>query len=199
MLLSLAIFRQIDFSSNSQAGRLSISSLISRAFPNVPWIFLYRDPIEVMSSLLRGGRGKLPPGLLEGGLLNIDAANEDISDLEFRPEEFWARVLARSCSAAIDYHKHCPGLIINYRELPAAIWESVLEHFGVYVSNKQIDIMRSVAGFNAKLPNIPFTTDAQTKRESASDATIDAASRWVMPMYDQLELSGKRRTVADID
>ncbi len=39
--------------------------LIRRAFPDVPWIFLYRDPLEVMVSQLRQGALNTVPGFID--------------------------------------------------------------------------------------------------------------------------------------
>src|SRR5439155_24789392 len=38
--------------------------LIQRAFPDVPWLFLYRNPVEVMVSHARQPGSQLVPGML---------------------------------------------------------------------------------------------------------------------------------------
>jgi hypothetical protein len=47
--------------------------LIRRAFPDVPWIFVYREPVEVLLSHGRRRGGQMIPGVLEPGLFGWDA------------------------------------------------------------------------------------------------------------------------------
>ena len=66
--------------------------LVRRAFPDVPWIFLYRDPLEVMASIDLERPRQMLPGGLDPGLLGLDAA----SALRCR-RRLRARVLERIC------------------------------------------------------------------------------------------------------
>src|SRR6185369_5327085 len=46
--------------------------LIERAFPEVPWLFVYRDPVEVMvSQMLRRG-AHFVPGVIEPEIFGLD-------------------------------------------------------------------------------------------------------------------------------
>jgi hypothetical protein len=56
------------------AGSVRDLDLIRCAFPDVPWIYLYRHPLEVMSALLRTRGDSLPPGLIESRLLEPSTA-----------------------------------------------------------------------------------------------------------------------------
>ena len=47
--------------------------LFRRAFPDVPWIFLYRDPVEVIVSQTDHARPANDPGTLDIGLLGLNA------------------------------------------------------------------------------------------------------------------------------
>src|SRR5258708_18177537 len=71
------------------AGSVLDLDLIQCAFPDVPWIFLYRDPLEVMSALLCIRSDSLPPGLIESRLFDADIE----SVRAMRPAEVWASVL----------------------------------------------------------------------------------------------------------
>ena len=43
--------------------------LVARAFPDVPWVFVYREPVEVLASHARERGSQMVPGMLEPGLL----------------------------------------------------------------------------------------------------------------------------------
>ena len=64
--------------------------LITQVFPSVRCIFVYREPVEILVSLIGNQTDRLPPGLAKAGLLNDDF--QTISRM--RPAEFWARVVA---------------------------------------------------------------------------------------------------------
>ncbi len=48
--------------------------LIRQAFPEVPWIFLYRDPVEVLVSQVRERGSQTVPGMIDPAALGIDLA-----------------------------------------------------------------------------------------------------------------------------
>src|ERR1700692_3108813 len=79
-----------------------------RAFPNVTWLFLYRDPVEVMVSQIRQRGAQMVPEIVPPGLYGIDAF--DFADLE----AYSARVLAKICQAAADHAGAGGGLLVNY-------------------------------------------------------------------------------------
>jgi hypothetical protein len=71
--------------------------LIRRAFPGVPWLFVYRDPLEVMASHRQRPGVHLVPGLLPPQVFGLDRE----SVLAMPADEYGARVLAAICGAAL--------------------------------------------------------------------------------------------------
>jgi hypothetical protein len=72
--------------------------MILNAFPATPWIFVYRDPIEVMVSHL-GHRGyHMIPGTLAPELFGLDAEEA----VRLAPEQYLARVLAALLQACAE-------------------------------------------------------------------------------------------------
>src|SRR4029077_6493953 len=66
--------------------------LFRRAFPAVPWVFLYRDPVEVLASQVsQPGTQMLPRGI-GPNLYGIERAYGPGS-----AEDYYARVLAKVC------------------------------------------------------------------------------------------------------
>jgi hypothetical protein len=78
-------------------------------------------------------------------------------------------------------------MLINYKQLPQAIWEKFLGRFGVYCTEAELEKMRGTARLDAKNPAIVFSHDTAKKRQKATDAVRAAAERWLYPVYEQLE------------
>jgi gluconate kinase len=157
--------------------------LIRRAFPEVPWIFLYRNPIEVLVSQMRERGSQMIPGAIGQILPGLDF----METLQMPPEEYCARVLARFCENAIGGAKSGNALMINYNQLPEVVTSAMIEHFQINYSPEDIENMKNAARFNAKTPGIPFASDSAAKRNQASDAARQAAEKWINPLYEQLE------------
>ena len=157
--------------------------LIHSAFPDVPWIFLYREPVEVIVSQMQKRGSQMIPGSVERIIPGVGLPEA----LTMSAEEYCARTLASFCEAAIKHADNANGMLVNYNELPEAALTRVLEHFRVSFDDDELQRMRSVAQFNAKTPQLVFEPDIESKRASATDAIREAAARWVDPLYKQLE------------
>ena len=156
--------------------------LIRRTFPGVPWVFIYRDPVEVLVSHLRMPSGQLlpfgtvPPG--DGGKQSYGAGGE---------EDFCARGLAAICQPVARYYREGGGLLVNYSELPDAFFTAILPHFGMACSAADRAAMADVARYDAKGPWVEFTPDRAAKQQEATAAVRAAAERSVAPLYRELE------------
>lgn len=157
--------------------------LIRRAFPDVPWIFVYRDPVEVLVSHMRQRGPQVLPGVIEPELLGLDLAT--ISGLSL--DEYCAIALAHICQAAVDHHLHDPGLLLHYRQLPSAVWSILPRHWGVSYSAADRERMQNVAQLNAKNPVLPFDDDTALKQQAATETIRQLAERQLDPVYQQLE------------
>lgn len=145
--------------------------LFRAAFPDTPWIFLFRDPIEVMVSQL-GLRGlQTIPGGLPEHVLRIENG-ENMS-----AEDHCALVLNRLCSAAVDHWHLGGGLAIDYADLGAAMLERIPRHFGFDPTPDERALMLAAASRDAKAPNHEFVPDGDRKRSAASAAAIAAVER----------------------
>jgi Sulfotransferase family len=134
--------------------------LLRAAFPETPWIFLYRDPAEVLASQVRSP-GKLAlPGLLDPRVVGM--RGEDITAL--RREQWAARVLSGFLNAASTAARDPRALFVDYRSLPAAIPDAVAPHFGIELTLGDRETMLRAAQFDAKNPDAPFQPDSEQKR-----------------------------------
>jgi hypothetical protein len=161
--------------------------LFARAFPDVPWIFLYRDPLEVLVSHARQMSWMMAaanaPDLL--GVSVPDA-------MRIPRAEYHARVLARICEHAV---RHAGGeRFVSYAQLPDAALTRIPALFGLAPSDAERAAMRAVATYHAKLPQARFVPDAAEKQDAADPEVRAAAERWLMPLYARLEAA--RRSAA---
>ena len=157
--------------------------LLQRAFPGVPWIFLYREPIEVMASAKKQLGGQMIPGVLQPALFGWDAATVAGMSLY----EYTARVLAKLCEAALAQARNGNGKLVNYRQLPDAIWPALMRYWNVDFASDETARMLEAAQLDAKNPVLPFAADSQAKRDSASPEFRALTGQWLDEVYRQLE------------
>jgi hypothetical protein len=169
----------IKFSS----GAISKMPLIRRVFPDVAWIFLYREPLEILGSYLRFPADRLPPGVADAGLVEGDPAEL----AEMRPEEFWVRMLAARFSDALKFYQPGKSMLINYAQLPEAALEPMLQFLATTYSRDDIERMRWAAMWNAKDPSREFHNDSHQKRHAVPVRVQALVERLVMPLYRSLE------------
>jgi hypothetical protein len=156
------------------------------AFPDTPWTFLFRDPVEILVSQIRVRGAVTLPVAVDGRLFGIDAAAQG-SD-----EEYCARVLARVGEAALDHRGLGGGLFVDYAGFPEAVAETVLPHFGLRPNAAGLAAMAQAALADAKSPLRSFAPDASEKRRGAGEAVRRAAETWMRPVYARLTEAAAR-------
>lgn len=155
---------------------------ILAAFPAVPWVFLYRDPLEVLVSQQRMPAWYTVPGAMAGhGLQPPD-------DLCHKPLECGAWVLAHILQGALRAVRQYPnGMLLNYRELPTALETRLARHFSLDLSEADKPALEGVCRHSSKQPGQPFQPDALEKRAAADAALKDISARWLDQPYAALE------------
>jgi hypothetical protein len=166
--------------------------LIGRAFPNVPWIFLYRNPIEVMVSHNKQRGIWTVPGAMEHGLQDLSFMDY----LQMSPDEYGARFLAQICKSALQYRHNPNVLFVNYTQLPQFVTSRLLQHFRVSYSDKDIQEMNAASRFDAKSPCFEFTSDVEKKQNEASETIRELSDKLLMPLYEQLEAVRQNSVIA---
>jgi len=163
--------------------------LIRRAFPRVPWIFLYREPVEVLMSQLKQRGSCLVPGIVSPSRFGIDPSAAAC----MLAEEYCARALAAICEAGFRHARQYDGLLVNYSELPRAVVSTILEYFRVACTSAQLAAMAEAAAYDAKTPSLYYTPDSAAKRQAATEAARAAAAAWLGPIYRELEAARARQ------
>lgn len=151
--------------------------LVRRAFPEVPWVFLFRDPVEVLVSHSRRLGAHMIPGAL---------APEPAPECSL--VEYGARALAGICDAALA-HAHDPlATFVEYPRLPRFVLTDLLPGWGVDVGEADVERMRRAATRDAHNPAIAFEP-----RPGGATAEIEAAAaQWLAARYRQLQEAAAR-------
>ncbi|MHB1058531.1 MAG: hypothetical protein ACYC0F_11710 [Rhodanobacter sp.] len=163
--------------------------LLSQCFPATPWIFLYRDPLEIAVSHLRSPGRHMVPGLIgESPLTTMMQEAPDMS----RPG-FVAHTLGNILAAGLEQCLRHGGLAVNYDELPAALGGRLAPVFGLDAGAAA----EALGGLrhHAKRGGELFAPDCAGKRQAADDDTILQVERFAASPYAALEaLRARQRT-----
>jgi hypothetical protein len=157
--------------------------LILRAFPGVPWAFLYRRPVEVLASLETLRPHQMFPNGIDLALVGLTPARIGAMSLD----HYAAVVLERICRAAAEEARHGEALLLEHRELPEAVPRRLLAHFGLACEADDLARMREVARFNAKQPALHYADDSEAKRRAATPEMRQLAETVLAPIYAELE------------
>jgi hypothetical protein len=140
--------------------------LIRAAFPGVPFVFLHRDPVEVLVSYARLGGGAFPARAMP----QFWEASPD-------PLETVARALGRICASAAA-NLGDSAIAVDYRDLPAAAVTKILPHFGIDADADTRARMMRVAEQDAKSGR-SFASDAAAKQREASEGLRRLAAEYM--------------------
>jgi len=157
--------------------------LLRKAFPHTPWVYLYRDPLEIAVSQMRERGAYMIPGVLGAALYTLDRKEA----MAMCPEEFIARALGQMQAAGYAGCLHAGGRALHYRRLPQALWTEFGNVFGIRDDAASLGKLKEAARWNAKRPQFEFVEDSERKQREASPALRDWVERWAMPAYRALE------------
>lgn len=161
--------------------------LFRAAFPHTPWLFLFRDPTEVMVSQMRIRGSETVPGT------QLDPVFAIPDPLNLLAEHYIARVLNRVAGAAVDHAEIGGGLFVDYAGLPDAVERRILPHFGIASNLETLAAMRAAATWDAKSRSFAFEPDAEDKRRSAGDAVRAAITAHLDGVHRELTALAARR------
>ena len=94
---------------------------------------------------------------------------------------------ARICEPVLQQYSKTAALVVNYRQLPEALWTTIMPHFGVDCSDADRAAMADAARHDAKTPSLPFAPDIEAKQREATAATRAVADGWLCDLYRRLE------------
>jgi hypothetical protein len=165
-------------------------ALIHEVFPGTPWVFVFREPVAVMQSVL----------CRPNGFMRMQARPEEAARyLELPPtaisamaqEEYAARFLARMCAFALAQESSSAGSnvrFIPYEWLPEAAWDDVAPLFGIPLSPQDKARMDALRPFYSKDPTFTrrFRPVPGHHDLPASDQARAAVRRWLSEPYSRI-------------
>jgi len=167
-------------------GSVSQIERIQRLWPNVPWVFLYRDPVETIVSNVQ----HLPPWLLDEDrrVLASITGNSTGAVAQMTPEELCARTIGSFYSTA-NRVANDRALLLNYNQLSATEISNVMRFFGVRPAATEMEtIARQSQTYSKSVSDKrTFVSDVDAKRRAASSLVHEMAERWANEPYQLLE------------
>ena len=137
-------------------------ALLRAAFPATPWVYLFRDPVEVMASHMCQPGSHMVAGGHPARTLRVEAGNAGDR------EDHCARVLAAIGRNVLANWEVGGGLVVDYATLGEGGLERIAAHFGVPDGAETRRAIGLVRESHAKHPGRRFHDDGPEKRLSAS-------------------------------
>jgi hypothetical protein len=149
--------------------------VLQQVVAELRWLFVYRDPGEVLASHLNGHGSQTVPGLLPE--VWFGEPNTIL------PAEHAVDVIAAMCSAALPFAT--AQTLLNYDELPEALFDRVPRHFGL--DPVVAEDLRDVLARHAKRPHLPFVPDSEWKQAMVPPQLRHRLEQAAYPQYRALE------------
>ena len=161
---------------------------IKRIWPNVPWLFLYRDPVETIVSNIKD----VPPWLVDNDRRVLAAITNTSAEkvAEMSLEELCARTIGSLYSTAYNLADG-NSMLLNYKQLSVPVIASVLNFFQVSLSSEELEtIARTSETYSKEASGTrAFVADADAKQKLASNLVREMSERWAEEPYRLLEES----------
>jgi hypothetical protein len=174
------------------------------AFPNTPFVFVYRQPVQTMMSHLDPLKGSFGAPCLRSMRNPPAEVRETISAVmgqKSPPKEAWcAAHLNMLCTSALHAYERFGvkarpdgtiaqhGLLVNYESLPGIVPRAVLPMFGVTPSAQWLNKMRTESKQYSKGRggHKVFVSDSKDKDSRATEEIQNYANVILAPTYKKL-------------
>lgn len=125
-------------------------------YPGVPFILLYRHPMEVLRSQQRRRGIQSVPGMIEPGVFGFSEDMPGYYDLD----KYMSDVLQSYFEKMIRFAGDPNSILINYNEGPMAGLEKILSATGISLPAAALKKMEDRAGFHGKYPGQLFLKES---------------------------------------
>ena len=161
--------------------------LLRECFPDTPWLFLYREPLEIAVSHIRRAGMHMVPGMMGPSVL------DDKASFSSR-EDYIARRLGKLLQTGLEHCREFGGLAVDYSELPAAMDGRLARFFGLN-AEQRTEAFASVDR-HAKQTAQVFVADGQNKQQEATALLRERVEYWAREAYGALEKLRNDRSLA---
>jgi hypothetical protein len=164
--------------------------LVRAWWPDVPCLFLIRDPVEVMVANLQGNRNF--------GWMVLKQAPDRVRELFGWPdppariaamsdEEFGARVLAQFMQSALEAIDGGGCMILDHENLTPSHLREVAAFFSLKLPAADAPLLAALhSHIKDSAGRRKYQDDREIKRKSAPRPLREAAQTWAMPPYFDL-------------
>ena len=154
--------------------------ILTAASPGTPWVWVQREPTQVIASLLAG-----PPGWLGQDVPTAQTAMRFGIDPAAVPAMSRAEFAARALGAMLFSASVGPArrICVDHAELPAAVWQRVGPHFGIDIDPTAIGHMTEQSQFYSKDAEAQQFSRESRELLPVTDEIREAALRFAEPGY----------------
>jgi hypothetical protein len=173
-------------------------SVFTTAFPKTPYLMVYREPVQVMMSHLKGNirnancvrQRRSPPAAV---VKAVKKYTPGISAKNIPAEDYCAAHLASITETMVKSHT-ANGIPINYESLPDLLYSEILPFLlnVPSLTDTQLRTVKEVAAVYSKNRGGnrvagSFQSDSEAKEEMASPAVRHASQTYLLPSFVKLE------------
>lgn len=165
------------------------------AFPEIPWTFIYRDPVQVLMSQLKQGPARANCARFQRSPTQPAVLHELVGGRGTRflqslsPTEYCAVHLASLTTTAVQSLNDV-GYVVNYSNIKERLPVIMEQVWGIPLDDAARDRLSAVSGQYSKGRGQQATTfqeDSQEKETLATPAMRHAAEEYLQDSYDRLE------------
>lgn len=152
-------------------------------FPDVPFIFLYRSPDEVLRSQQKRRGMQAVPGLIEPQLMGLDINKIDYTDFD----GYFSQVLEKITEQC--YHILCRdklSLAVNYNEGIGTIMQRIAAFSGYTIDTAIQEKITERSRYHAKYPDQVF---AEEQEKISIPPSLEKAMYWYRLLEEKRNLT----------
>lgn len=151
--------------------------LLRMAFPQVPWLYLFREPEAVLASHLAQPGRHMVPGIVVPPLVDAQGLSREI---------YMVKALQAVGEAAVDHWSLGGGMAMDYDDLVDDGFRKIAVHFGFEPSVEDRAALDCKRRANAKYPDQQFSGDAVGRLSLINAELRLACNTHLQPVHAQL-------------
>ena len=169
---------------------VEFAPVLRAAFPEVPWLLLYREPSEVLASNLQVPSSQMIPG----SIAHVPAGMSLLEAVQMTHQRYVAIKLGIIFNGIWQLSADPNALLLNYDALPQPGLSQALAHLKLPVPRELVAEMLTISRRDAKQPDKQFQPDSDKKRAYLDHDARHDCEQFLTPIYQRLE---QRRTQND--
>lgn len=135
---------------------------IRRCYPGVPFILLYRSPVEVVRSQAKAPGMQIVPGFIQPEIFGFDAE----AVLNMHKEEYFGKVLEKYFESYVNILQKDPHAFpLNYHAGPKAMFETMLRVCNLPADEELLKAAAERSRYHSKYPTEVFSEE-NTQQET---------------------------------